>query len=80
MTRRDFLRYNDQPCRFRMKSGKVVFGVIWEQETATGFQYCFASLQERFGPPKNGSGMGMNISLEEIIAAEPLPLADVLAG
>jgi hypothetical protein len=63
-----------------MKSGKVVFGVIWEQETASGFQYCFASLQERFGPPKNGSGMGMNISLEEIIAAELLPLADVLAG
>jgi hypothetical protein len=78
MTRFDFLSYNDRPCKFRLRTGKDVFGVIWEIKSSESLDYRFASLGERFTLHTNSGlrenkNIGQIIDLEEIIHAEPLP-------
>jgi hypothetical protein len=78
MTRFDFLSYNDRPCKFRLRSGKDVFGVIWEMKVNGALDYRFASLGERFTLPTNtglqeNKNQGQIVNLEEIIHAELLP-------
>jgi hypothetical protein len=79
MTRFDFLSYNDRPCKFRLRSGKVVFGVIWETKVLETLNYRFASLGERFTLQTNSGlwekkSLGQAVDLEDVIYAEPLPL------
>jgi hypothetical protein len=77
MTRFDFLSYNDRPCKFRLRSGKTVFGVIWESMSNDSQNYKFSSLGERFTIYSNGGlrenkNMGQAVDLEDIIHAELL--------
>lgn len=80
MTRTEFISINDQPCRFRLKSGKEVYGVIWEKSQPNTTAYYFASLSERFGRHLPGSNIGMVISLEDIVGAELLSNSGTLVG
>ena len=78
MTRFDFLSYNDRPCKFRLRSGKDVFGVVWEIKSSELLSYRFASLGERFtfhtsSGIREKRNVGQVIDLEEILLAEPLP-------
>ncbi|HEV7231974.1 MAG TPA: hypothetical protein VGO45_11630 [Bacteroidia bacterium] len=78
MTRFDFLSYNDKPCKFRLRSGKTVFGVIWESKANERLNYRFASLGERFtiytnGGQRENKNIGQMVDLEDIIHAEPMP-------
>ncbi|HLG01985.1 MAG TPA: hypothetical protein VI731_00220 [Bacteroidia bacterium] len=70
MDRCDFLSINDQPCRFRLKSGKEIYGVIWEKPQSAGSKYFFASLSERFGSGMKNKNIGISIDLDEIVRAE----------
>jgi hypothetical protein len=79
MTRFDFLSYNDRPCKFRLRSGKVVFGVIWETKSGTSPDYRFASLGERYtiqmpDSIQESKNVGLVVDLEEVISAEPISL------
>ena len=38
--------YLNQACRFRLKSGKTVFGVIWEVNSGDATNYYFASIHD----------------------------------
>ncbi|HEU4718696.1 MAG TPA: hypothetical protein VFU15_12720 [Bacteroidia bacterium] len=77
MTRNQFLTINDQPCRIKLKSGKEVFGVIWEKAHPGGCAYYFSSLGERFS---RASSVGMIIDLEDIVGAELLRDSGTLVG
>ena len=77
MTRSEFLTINDQPCRFKLRSGKVVFGVIWENKQATGSSYFFATLSERYN---SFGSIGMVIDLEDVVGAELLNNSGSLVG
>ncbi len=79
MTRFDFLSYNDRPCKFRLRSGRVVFGVIWESKAQETLNYRFASLGERFTLHTNSGlrenkNIGQAVDLEDVICAEALPM------
>ncbi|MFQ5334868.1 MAG: hypothetical protein ACE5DN_02220 [Flavobacteriales bacterium] len=39
----EFSPFYNKPCRFRLKSGKEVFGVIWEDIVNGNKEYFFAS-------------------------------------
>ena len=39
----EFLHYKEQHCRFMLKSGKEVYGVIWERSRKEELEYYFAS-------------------------------------
>lgn len=77
MTREEFRSINDQPCRFKLKSGGEVFGVIWEKPQPGGESYYFATLSERFS--RFGS-IGMLIRLDDIVGAELLSNSGSLVG
>ncbi len=69
MTRNEFIQVNDRPCRFKLKSGKEFFGVIW-QNTAEGDEsYYFSTMGERFDP-RNQNNFGVRVQLDDIVGAE----------
>jgi hypothetical protein len=68
MTRSEFLQVNDRPCRFKLKSGKEVFGVVWENAGDSEPVYFFATLGERYNASK--TNFGVNIDLDDILGAE----------
>jgi hypothetical protein len=80
MTQVEFREFNDQPCRFRLKSGKEVFGVIWEKPQPGNTSYYFASLSERYNRSQRNSSIGMMINLDEVIGAELLSNSGTLVG
>ena len=81
MTRAEFIAINDQPCRFKLKTGKEVFGVIWEKPQPGGTGYYFASLSERFNRSyRNSASIGMMIDLEDVVGAELLSNSGTLVG
>lgn len=80
MKRLDVERFINRPCRFKLKSGKEVFGVIWNmlKEDQEHVEYYFASngdfmkfrqkrdhLSQKSTPP-----VGCVVNLEDIIYAE----------
>jgi hypothetical protein len=71
MTRSEFIQVNDRPCRFKLKSGKEFFGVIWENTTEGESAYYFATMGERFDP-RNQKNFGVPVQLDEIVGAELL--------
>lgn len=73
----DFLHYKEQHCRFKLKSGKEVYGVIWEEKHDDEIEYLFASSSvhsdyktAKCPLPKEKL---YKLSLEDVIYAEPLP-------
>lgn len=79
----DFLHYKEQPCRFKLKSGKEVYGVIWEERHDDETEYLFASssAHNNYKSSENGrkqesaNSIIYKLSLEDVIYAEPLLLA-----
>lgn len=79
MERTDILNYSEQPCKFRLKSGKEVFGVIWETMRQDKVVHYFASAVERMRYKKAEASNDMEtcnnliteVNIEEIISAEP---------
>lgn len=78
MTRSDFLSFNDQPCRFRLRTGKEIFGVIRESSGS----YYFSTLGERMQkrPVSVSENIGQAIALEDVIYAELLSGSDLMVG
>lgn len=69
MTRAEFIQVNDRPCRFKLKSGKEFFGVIWEHTGEGEAAYYFATMGERFDV-RNKTNFGVRVDLEDIVGAE----------
>lgn len=74
---KDFL---NKPCKFRLRSGKDVYGVVWQKSNGTEQEYFFASTGEyrRFSknilrddneyPPQ----IGLKLNPVEIVDAQYL--------
>lgn len=79
----DFLHYKEQPCRFKLKSGKEVYGVIWEEKHDDEVEYLFASssthnnykIADKTRNQEFANGIISKLSLEDVIYAEPLVTA-----
>lgn len=69
MTRNEFIQVNDRPCRFKLKSGKEFFGVIWENASEGEPKYYFATMGERFDV-RNQNNFGVRVDLDDIVGAE----------
>ena len=80
MTHAEFRAYNDQPCRFRLKSGKEVFGVIWEKSQQGLVSFYFASLSERYNRNPPNRSIGIVINIEDVVGAELLSNSGTLVG
>ncbi|MBS1547465.1 MAG: hypothetical protein JST38_10075 [Bacteroidetes bacterium] len=62
------------PCRFRLRSGREVFGVVWEVCTKDGSGLWFATVgdYERFRRNPHGPLAAIPVHPEEILLAERL--------
>ncbi|MBI2271730.1 MAG: hypothetical protein HYU69_15420 [Bacteroidetes bacterium] len=80
MKRIDILTYGEQPCKFRLRSGKEVFGVIWETMKQDTVVHYFASAVERMRYKKAEANNDVEacknliteVNIDEIVSAEPL--------
>ena len=78
MNRTEFLIYNDRYCKFKLKGGKEIFGIVWENNAGEKIVFYFASLVERMkikekGLNEEATGKSVTeIDLKEIVAAEPI--------
>jgi len=77
MKAEEFSRFNKQHCRFKMRSGKEVYGVIWESfgEGKPGFYFVSMGEFKRCNGFENSDapkGLGFTIEIEDVITAEPI--------
>jgi len=80
MKRNEFLSYNDTPCRFKLRGGKEIFGVIWENKYGNELMYFFATAAERtrykIAEQVNDLSacerLKTTVELEDIVQAKPL--------
>lgn len=76
MSTTDLIPYFNNTCRFKLRSGKEVFGVIWEVVTAEGVRMYFTSLsnaqlvQQAQKDADLAAQIGSPIVIDEIIYAE----------
>ncbi len=63
-------------CRFKLKSGREVYGVIWEEQKGLAKRYYFASIgdYEKMLKCVNGSSGAQiqQINIEDVLLAENL--------
>ena len=80
MNHTEFLKINDTPCKFKLRGGKEVFGVIWENNYGNQLLHFFSTAAERMRY-KIAEQMNDRITcerlktpveLEDIVLAEPL--------
>lgn len=79
MTRSDLIAYYHRHCRLRLRSGKEVFGVLWEDEHSRD-KLCFASYGEHkawrqameLKQSDRAQRLAQEVSPEDIIAVESL--------
>ena len=66
--------YTHKPCRFKLRSGKEVYGVVWEVETGPVTRMFFASVRdyERFQRDPQQPVAVIPMQPEEIVHAESL--------
>jgi hypothetical protein len=80
MKRNEFLSYNDILCKFKLKGGKEVFGIIWENKYDNELMYFFATAAERMqykiaeqvNDLSACERLKTTVELEDIVLAEPL--------
>ncbi len=80
MKRNDFLQYNDTLCKFKLKGGKEVFGVIWENSLGNELIHFFSTASERMrykmaeqaNDRTTCERLKTPVELEDIVLAEPL--------
>jgi hypothetical protein len=78
MNRFEFLPYREKPCKFRLKSGKEVFGVILEKVINDNPAYFFATAveHERYVHSNERRNdldeIAVPVLLEDIIRIEPI--------
>ncbi|MFT6716256.1 MAG: hypothetical protein ACJA0Q_000891, partial [Saprospiraceae bacterium] len=68
--------YEKKPCKFILRSGKEVFGIVWEEEQADSEKYFFSSavqyMKAQFKNSKELKQLAYPIALEDLIHAELL--------
>lgn len=81
MERSEFIKYMDIPCRFKLRGGKEVYGVIVEQSSEQGHLHYFTTQSDRErlrSSPIIGrqpESRMTQVRLDDIVLAEPLSAA-----
>lgn len=80
MKRQEFLKYNDTLCKFKLKGGKEIFGVIWENNYDDELFHFFSTaadrmrykIAEQLNDQSACERLKTPVELEDIVKAEPL--------
>ncbi len=70
----NFKFYEKKHCKFVLRSGKQVFGIVWEEQNAQTKKYFFSSVYQYMKAKlKNSEGLknfAHPISIDDVIHAE----------
>ena len=80
MNRTEFLQFNDTPCKFKLRGGREIFGVIWENNYGNELYHFFSTTAERvrykIAEQRNDrlalERLKTPVELEDVVLAEPL--------
>lgn len=77
MNQNDLFLYYDKPCKFKLRGGKEVYGVIWKDRTPIGEEHFFASSEDYHSiqatPDKFiAQQLKVPINIDDVVAAEML--------
>ncbi len=80
MKRNEFLQYNDTLCKFKLRGGKEVFGVIWENSLGNELMHFFSTaadrarykMAEQMNDRSTCERLKTPVELEDVVLAEPL--------
>jgi hypothetical protein len=80
MNRTEFLQFNDTPCKFKLRGGREIFGVIWENTYGNELIHFFSTTAERMrykiAEQRNDrlalERLKTPVELEDVVLAEPL--------
>ncbi|MBI4930943.1 MAG: hypothetical protein HY841_09290 [Bacteroidetes bacterium] len=80
MNRSEFLKFNDTPCKFKLRGGREVFGVIWENSYGNEWVHFFSTaaermrykIAERVNDRITCERLKTPVELEDVVLAEPL--------
>lgn len=70
-------KYYEKPCRFKLRSGKEVFGVVWKEVRGGNTKHYFSS-SENF--KKIIHGEASSDELKTMVEAEDFIAAEMLQG
>ncbi len=80
MNRTEFLKFNDTPCKFKLRGGREIFGVIWENSYGNNLMHFFSTTAERMRykiAEQRNDRLALDrlktpVELEDVVLAEPL--------
>ena len=80
MERTEFMQYNDTPCKFKLRGGKEVFGVIWENTYGSELMHFFSTaadrlrykIAEQVNDRTACEKLKTPVELQDVVLAEPL--------
>ena len=67
--------YYNKPCKFKLRSGKDVYGVVWKDGSEYSKNYYFSSSEDYNLITKRGvesESLRTPVNLDDIVAAEAL--------
>ena len=73
MSTRDLIPYLNKSCRFKLKSGKEVFGIIWEAIGPNGKHLYFTSLSNAELVYEAGNSLELAAKI-----GNPIPFEDII--
>ena len=68
-------RYYDKPCKFKLRSGKDIYGVVWKEGNELEETYYFSSSEDYNQIKTKGvmnSSLKTPVNINDIVAAEML--------
>jgi hypothetical protein len=71
MDKREIQNIINKHCRFKLRSGKEIFGVMWKKEAESDLYFTTYAELVRAGS-KNDFLSGSRVNIEEVLCAEPI--------
>lgn len=72
MEKRDIQHFMNRHCRFKLRSGKEIFGVMWSKGKETDVFFATYAELVRAGKENISYLTGSRVNLEEVVLAEPI--------
>jgi hypothetical protein len=71
MDKREIQKIINKHCRFKLRSGKEIFGVMWKKDAEPDLYFAtYAELMR--AESKNDFLSGSKVNIEEVLSAEPI--------
>ena len=72
MEKREIQNIINRHCKFKLRSGKEIYGVMCKRETGSDFYFVSYAELVKAGPENFDYLSGSRVNIEEVLVAEPI--------